>query len=386
MVRLLVGILACAGMGSSARADWLVELAPDALPAQVGSRHASTPTTLVYPRPGLPALVEPGETIVARVIVPAPLMPAPGIQQPRALRGWSAELVGHSVALDEGAEHRYSLRVLDVRADASSGLVFRATVRVPPWAAPGTYSFRIDSPGSEVALASGSVRVLVPDRAPIVARWADHDEHATWDVDVWLSDESLPAPLSGAGVPWLDTRIDARFSFSADLTPTEPSERAMSYVFLETAERVRIEDAQWFLATDVRPIGVRASILARLGAAPAVRREGSCSGLEVEGPESAQVDEPFIVRGHARAVAWAFEEDGACYSLAAAEDSAWAEVGLRWIGVQELHALAIEDGCARRGQVAVRVEPALRMGCSAAGHSSGFLWFLGLLCTIFRRR
>lgn len=353
----------------SARADWLVEL-----PAhETGARHESTPTELVYPRPGLPALAEPGEHIVARVRVPAPLMPAPGIQQPRALRGWSAELVGHSTPLDEGAQHRYALRVLDIRADGASGLVFRATVRVPPWAAPGTYTFRIDSPGSVIAAAPGSVRVLVPGRAPIVASYADHEDHDTWDVDVWLASD-VREPLAGHGVPWLDPEIEARFSHS--LEPVEPSARIESFVFLETRDRV-VGEGEWFAATNVRPTGVRPAIVLRTTSRPTGERAGECAPLSLNAPDETVVDVPIQLEADAVS-GWAFEEDGSVFGSD-------PQIRLRWIGVQEVHALAVEEGCARRGQVAVRVEPALKMGCSAA-NPSGILWFFGLLCTIAARR
>lgn len=378
----VLAILCGAAGASTAHADWLVALPPDVLPPEVGSRHASSPTELVYPRAGLPALVEPGETLIARVLVPAPLMPAPGIQQPRALRGWSAELIGHGQVVDEGAEHRYGMRVVDVRADGASGLVFRATVRIPPWAAPGTYTFRIDSPGSVVAAAAGAVRVLVPGRAPIAARYAEHTGHEALDVDVWLSEHTLPARLVGAGIPWLDTRIDARFALQPRVGG-EPS-RIQSYVFLEEPEPIVLEGATWYPATNVRSPGVRPSlvarVVARVGEAPTPRREGRCAPLDIEAPEETIVDAPIVLRaGDAQRVAWAFEEDGARYE-------AEPQIRLRWIGVQEVHALAVEDGCARRGQVAIRVQPALRMGCSAGADPSGFLWFLGLLCTIFPRR
>ena len=339
------------------------------------------PTELVYPRPGRPALLEPGAMLVAHVRVPAPLMPAPGIQQPRALQGWSAELLGHSTPIDAGAEHRYALRVLDVRADAASGLVFRATVRVPPWAAPGTYTFRIGSPGSAFAAASGAVRVLVPGRAPVVARHSAAPQHASWDVDVWLADDVLPDALVGAGVPWIDPSADEHAALAQLVV--EPTRRVTSLAFLETETRVELEGATWYPGTDVRPIGMRASLIARVeGVEPTeVARGAVCPpALALEAPEATIVDEPFALSADATQVGWAFEEDGARWEPS-------PTIRLRWIGVQEVHALAVEGGCARRGQVAVSVEPALRMGCAASrGQPSGILWFFALLCTIGARR
>jgi len=120
---------------------------------------------LIYPRPGLPAVVEAGERLVTRVRVPSGLTPPPGIQKDRALRGWSAELVGQSVPLGDGGEHRYRTRVVDVRPDGQSTLVYRASIEVPRWAAPGTYGLRMTAPGGADAVA-GAVRIVSPGDEP----------------------------------------------------------------------------------------------------------------------------------------------------------------------------------------------------------------------------
>ena len=139
--------------------DWLA-LAP-------GCSHPQDARTLgrmalLYPRIGLPAMVEVGDRLITRVRVPSPLTPPPGIQQDRALVGWSAELVGHGRALFGGStEHRYPLRVVDVRPDGPSTLVYRATLLIPHWAAPGTYSLRLSAPGGTDTVAS-VVRLLPP--------------------------------------------------------------------------------------------------------------------------------------------------------------------------------------------------------------------------------
>ena len=123
---------------------------------------------ILYPRPGLPAVVAQGERLVTRVRVPSGLTPPPGIQQDRALVGWSAHLVGAGVALDPAAEHRYPVRVVDVRPDGGSSLVYRATILVPHWAAPGTYGLRMSAPGGSDAL-NGSVRIVARGESARIA-------------------------------------------------------------------------------------------------------------------------------------------------------------------------------------------------------------------------
>ncbi len=120
---------------------------------------------ILYPRPGLPAVVRAGERLVTRVRVPSGLTPPPGVQKDRALLGWSAELVGQSIALGSGGEHAYETRVVDVRPDGQSTLVYRASIEVPRWAAPGTYGLRLSAPGGNDAVA-GAVRIVAPD-APL---------------------------------------------------------------------------------------------------------------------------------------------------------------------------------------------------------------------------
>ncbi len=123
---------------------------------------------LIYPRVGLPAVVSPGEVLTARVRVPSGLTPPPGVQKDRALVGWSAELVGQSARFGEPAEHRYRTRVFDVRPDGQSTLVYRASVHIPVWAAPGTYGLRMTAPGGRDAVA-GAVRILEPGTSPRIA-------------------------------------------------------------------------------------------------------------------------------------------------------------------------------------------------------------------------
>ena len=145
--------------------DWLAlhpECAFDATVVEPGRM------AILYPRPGLPAVVAQGDRLVTRVRVPSGLTPPPGIQQDRALVGWDAQLVGAGTAIDPAAEHRYPLRVVDVRPDGGSSLVYRATILVPHWAAPGTYGLRLSAPGGSDAM-PGSVRIISRGAAPRIA-------------------------------------------------------------------------------------------------------------------------------------------------------------------------------------------------------------------------
>lgn len=192
--------------------DWLALYPECGFPPSVLSPGQMA---MVYPRAGLPAVVPQGEPLHARVRVPSGLTPPPGIQQDRALVGWSAELVGNAVAIGTPVEHRYPLRVVDVRPDGPSSLVYRATVLVPAWAAPGTYGLRLTAPGGGQAVA-GAVRIIPSGEAPRVAvarpvaRPAEADPalaaRALWEslahlpVDVWIlpDDPGLRAALARA--------------------------------------------------------------------------------------------------------------------------------------------------------------------------------------------
>jgi len=172
---------------------------------------------LIYPRVGLPAVVSPGDVLTARVRVPSGLTPPPGVQKDRALVGWSAELVGQSARFGEPAEHRYRTRVFDVRPDGQSTLVYRASVHIPVWAAPGTYGLRMTAPGGRDAVA-GAVRILEPGISPRIAFLSpsflesapDEAEHVgaflavaaatSVDVVVGPANAALLAVLAGAPV------------------------------------------------------------------------------------------------------------------------------------------------------------------------------------------
>lgn len=233
--------------GATARADdWLAALpecaagsaTPSAGPAGAGPASAA----LEYPRPGLPAIVNAGQRLVARVRLPVPLTPPPGIQQSRALREYSAELHAQTPALEpaasgasaasgagarnEGARrkdapsHRYRLEVIAVRPEGASSLRYRVTIPVPAWAAPGIYTLRLVAAGvalpSEaqvVVLAQSAAARLRPLPAEVSASETSLPAGARAPVDVWLRTPSGAALEAGEestrtsylGAPVLDT-------------------------------------------------------------------------------------------------------------------------------------------------------------------------------------
>jgi len=199
--------------------DWLVWWPRCAQDAFVPERLATS--QLLYPRPGFPAVVRAGQRLTARVRLAAPLTPPPGVQQEKALRGWSASLEGRSTWRAPRAEHRHPLRVADVRPDTRVSTVFRASVDLPPWLPPGTYDLALQVPGGEVLAGVASVRVIDRD-APVIA-WlpegvagdasgASHEALRDADVDVWVgaaTSDALRRPLRGMGLPWLDPDVGA---------------------------------------------------------------------------------------------------------------------------------------------------------------------------------
>ncbi|MEM9067386.1 MAG: hypothetical protein AAGE52_02740 [Myxococcota bacterium] len=429
-MRSVAACLAVLAVVPSARADWLVHLPNCAMDAP----YSSAPTQLIYPRPGLPALVRAGQPLVVRVRLPAPLTPPPGIQQERALRGWSAALLGQADLVLSPAEFRYDLRVRDVRADTNASLVYRVTIVVPPWAAPGTYALQLGSPGSSVQTLAGVVRVL--NRAPVLRRLpvdAEVSDLRGLDTDAWLVDGALPSALVGEGLPWIDTRhpgvifadesalviggcddAPGDFARSVDRHATRRFEvgsveaprgglavgarslreegdvdRVVSIVVPEDGRAYPLAGATYYPGTGVRPAGrlpsvvIRAPLTAgeRLVVDPA---DGSFD-LDVRPEGPVHVDAPSDWRTSVEPgtrLAWAFEEDG--------EGSVVGDeftLRFRWIGRQEVHVLAIApDGRSARTRAVVAVEPVLALGCATSSKSSGFLWVFAALCTIRRRR
>jgi hypothetical protein len=208
-------LAAIAHAAPAARADDWLALHPEcAFDAQTVTPGRMA---ILYPRPGLPAVVAQGERLVTRVRVPSGLTPPPGIQQDRALVGWSADLLGEGIPIEDRARHRYALRVVDVRPDGPSSLVYRASILVPHWAAPGTYGLRMTAPGGGHAVA-GSVRVVARGETPRIGlvRPAFDSAEAPADAlarisaalarlpaDVWLAPDhpGLRAALAHAPMP-----------------------------------------------------------------------------------------------------------------------------------------------------------------------------------------
>ncbi len=435
----LLVVVASWASPAALRADWLAHLPTCAMSAP----HVPTRTRLLYPRPGLPALVRPGEKIVARVQVPVPLTPPPGVQQPKALRGWRAELIGQGRVVEPPAEHRYALRVEDVRTDADLTLVYRATVRVPPWVAPGTYALAMDTPGSTRRVAVGSVRVIAADALPVLRQLPtvppDGNVEALEDaaVDAWLTEEPPPwlrTPLLGEGVPWVDLGQPAAVlrwdgatlaiggcddpglpfdqvarGAPLQIGPAPPwpdggvelagreihelggLERVVTLLFPEDGRGRALAGARYFTATGVRPAGLHPSVAAVVTLpAQGTARLGSPDGelrLDLSVPERVQVDRVTYLEPRASGpaqVALAYEEDGAAYG----PTSDPLAVTFRWLGAREVHALAVgEHGATARAQQATMVVPVLRTGCTAGGApGAGLSWAVLGLCAIVRRR
>jgi hypothetical protein len=152
---------------------------------------------LVYPSERLPAISPAGDALVARVRVPAALTPPPGVQQERALSGWSAELIGDGIVLGSVAvAHRHSLGVISVRPDAGSSLVYRVRLALPAYVAPGSYALSLRTPFGD-RRAERAVAVInpgaVPRTAAVPAAGLRGRALASLPVDVWLAE---PTTLS----------------------------------------------------------------------------------------------------------------------------------------------------------------------------------------------
>lgn len=203
-------LLVCSAWpGPAAADDWLVALSPDqpAVDAQPG-------LAVLYPRAGLPALVAAGETMVVRVRVVAALTPPPGRQQPRALSPWKAALQGRAHAPAGAPPRHYPLAASLLRPDGGSSLIYRLSLAVPAWTAPGTYTLTLAGPGGERTVERG-VRVLPAGASPRLAwfpQGADISRLSSLSalpVDAWLhaqpADDMAPAQVAGALQPVLST-------------------------------------------------------------------------------------------------------------------------------------------------------------------------------------
>lgn len=172
-------------------------------------RAQSVGLAWVEPEVGVAAAVVAGEALVVRARLPIALTPPPGVQQPRALEGWSGTLVGQAWSVDAGAvvTHGYFVAVSDVRPDGGASLVYRARLELPPWVAPGEYALTLATPGGE--LRDARVRVGGATPGPVQARRegdalriAVDAAHAT-PVHVAIgASGSRPVEVLGAAVEW----------------------------------------------------------------------------------------------------------------------------------------------------------------------------------------
>lgn len=171
----------CALAQPTAAEDWLAVLQPP--PA------AGPGLELYYPRAELPAVVEAGDVLVVRLQLTAAMTPPPGVQQSRALAGFDALLRGDGLTIVAAHTHKHRLRVLSLRPDDGSSLLYRLRVRVPAFVAPGTYAFELTTPfGARAALRA--VRVIAPGSEPRLAACPPAaTELGTLRVDVWLCQE-----------------------------------------------------------------------------------------------------------------------------------------------------------------------------------------------------
>ncbi len=414
--------------------DWLVWW-PRCAQERAEPPRVGVPS-LLYPRPGLPAVVRPGHRLTLRVRLAAPLTPPPGIQQEKALRGWAASLVGRPTWRWPGAEHRYPLRVADVRPDGRQTPVFRASVDLPPWIAPGTYDLVLRVPGGEVLASVASVRVA--DRSPVLAHLPDDIRGiGDLDVDVWVARGPVPdllrRPLRGEGVPWLDTESGAILAVGAEaiwdgarcedlLAPSDPARASLgeraAVTVAEVQGRVRVEGLSaavvgaatlgvvvpegWSVrapgarllgawpATPVRAAGLMPSVRVALAvedtrvsveAVPATPLE-----VRLALPSRARSGQPVsaALEGEAAALALSWEEDGAGFGAAGTS----IPVELRWMEVSEVHGLALaSDGRSARVAATIRGAPRRPGGCSAGSDGSqrdapGNWWLLACLGTL----
>jgi hypothetical protein len=169
-VALAAAALACVALAAPARAraDWLVAYAAaEAAAARGGDTDAAAGPALLYPAPGLPAVVagEPGRReLVAIVRLVVPITPPPGAQRDRALAGWRASLRGEGPALRaEGGPaplHQHGLRVAEVRPLDGRTRLYRLRLPVPAYVAPHTYTLAVVVPGGRTLRADAAVRVV----------------------------------------------------------------------------------------------------------------------------------------------------------------------------------------------------------------------------------
>ncbi len=194
------GVMALFAPGLAHADDWLAVWPPCSIPDAALPEFA-----LLYPAPGLPALVHAGDSLVIRIRTPAALTPPPGVQQERALASFDGELSAPAarVGVASTERHRQALPVTSVRPDTANTLVYRVRLQVPAYVAEGTYALSLRTPFG-IRRAEQAVRVLAtgarPRLRPLPAGLLlPPMAAATRPVDVWLSDGAAaePAPPRG---------------------------------------------------------------------------------------------------------------------------------------------------------------------------------------------
>ncbi|MFK7999783.1 MAG: hypothetical protein AB8H86_09305 [Polyangiales bacterium] len=447
MTRAVLVLLLCAASTASAQNanpanDWLVAFP---LCAMGDDAFQGGETAVLYPRPGLAALLHGGETLVTRVRLATPLTPPPGHQQEKALRGWSVELLGRAGRITRSnVEHRYTLRVSDVRPDSRAGLVYRASIPIPPWVAPGTYDVRLKAPGTrEHMVAVASLRVLRPGAEPRVQRLPNDATREQLSrisdapVDVWFSEgtEALRSPLQGQGVPWVDLTVqgvvfrtqshaysvgscddpltrfedlrrvgflnrellpvpDVPITISTSvLQPGTTFERAESLiVFAEGSEALSVEGAEhvsFWPGTPPTRAGHRASVVALIVGGGDVEIEPVAPQAfdpTVQVPDVVVAGDAFEVSAQGdgpMGVAWSWEEDGASFSYGPSEP---LPLTLRQMRRQVLRLWAVDaQGNVARKSVVLLVETDRPAASCSMGTPipRGFAWIFGALLALW---
>jgi len=118
---------------------------------------------IVEPTADAPSRPEPGTELRAIVRLRLPLTPPPGVQQPRAWKGWSVRLVRSAqlALFDADGSVEYPARLLRIRPAGDQ--LYRVSAKTLPWMAPGRYDLLIDGPGFAGRAAAA---VIVPGKGP----------------------------------------------------------------------------------------------------------------------------------------------------------------------------------------------------------------------------
>lgn len=119
-----------------------------------------------------PVHVEPGERFTFVVHTASALTPPPGIQEPRAYRGFSVTLCSEGIPLGQGPGLLcFPVAIENLRPLESHSLAYRLSAYIPHWVARGRYGLRVRFPGgfeqrSEALLVAGGIRDCAVQVAP----------------------------------------------------------------------------------------------------------------------------------------------------------------------------------------------------------------------------